>query len=347
MKNILNKIEDIKTFIETSFPTITPEWTTKNEIVICNEAFILRKFSGDPSRSKTLIVPPQAGHSSHIADYDRGQSIVESTMKQRGGDVFCIEWLSCTQERKHESIRDLVSQVHECVLFIGLCHLIGLCQGGWLSTIYTSMNEWMRILSLTCIAAPIDFHGEGGIIYETCTKLGIDVYKYFVNIDSGIMTGKNMLLGWKMMNYVDRFIIDYLKVFNTLGDDEKIKKIHRFRTWYENTHDLAGTWYLEAVERLFINNELIKGTFDIRGEIVNLSNIDCPIAMIAGGSDDITLESHLFALGDYVSTGSDKIYYQVIQGVGHVGCFCSSKSQPIIKESIKFIDGLLTVYKGE
>jgi poly(3-hydroxyalkanoate) synthetase len=339
MKEILNKIEDIKTFIETSFPTVTPEWTTENEIVICNEAFILRKFSGDPSKTKTLIIPPQAGHSSHIADYDKNQSIVESTLQQRGGDVFCIEWLSCTQERKHESIRDLVSQVHECVLLIGQCHLIGLCQGGWLSAIYASIDGW-RIISLTCIAAPIDFHGEGGIIYDTCTKFGIGVYRHFVTLDAGIMTGRNMLLGWKMMNYVDRFIIDYLKVFNTLGDDEKIKKIHRFRTWYENTQDLAGTWYLEAVERLFINNELIKETFDIGGKIIKLRNIDCPIAMIAGGSDDITLGSHLFALGKYVSTGSDKIYSQVIEKTGHIGVFISSKSQPIIKESIRFIDGL-------
>ena len=39
----------------------------------------------------------------------------------------------------------------------------------------------------------------------------------------------------------------------------KMEKVKKFRTWYEYVQDIAGAWYLEAVEHLFLKNELIKG----------------------------------------------------------------------------------------
>ena len=336
---IYNGLKNYNTFIETSIPGKLPKWTTENQIVINNKSFILRKFKNKNINQKhkpTIIVPPQAGHSSHIADYDRGQSIVETVLDTRDSDVYCIEWLSCTQERKNESISDLVYQLKTVFDFVGESHLIGLCQGGWLSAIYTSLYQ-NSIKSLTCMASPIDFHGEGGIIYDMCTNLGIEAYRFFVSLDNGIMSGKNMLLGWKSMNFIDRYIIDYLDIFNSLNDEEKIKKIYKFRCWYENTQDIAGTWYLEAVEKLFIENRLIVGEFQLNknSEPIDLRDIVCPIVMIAGNKDDITLKSHLFALGEYAS--SELQYKDVIDSVGHIGVFISKKSQPHIVESINWL----------
>lgn len=189
---------------------------------------------------------------------------------------------------------------------------------------------------MTCIAAPIDFHIDGGVIYDTSKKLGFETYKFFVDSNNGIMPGKLMLAGWKMMNAIDRYLIDYLKILQVLDDDQKIKKIKRFRTWYETTQDLAGVWYLEAVEDLFIKNKLIKKGLKVNQNIVYLSNITCPIAMLAGGYDDITLVNHLFSLEKYVS--SKKIFKSVISDVGHIGSFISSKSQSHIVDSIEWLD---------
>lgn len=69
-------------FMATAFPTEKPVWTTNNEIVLEHPAFLLRCFRKGPG-SPTLVVPPQAGHSSHIADYDVNQSLVETTLKNQ------------------------------------------------------------------------------------------------------------------------------------------------------------------------------------------------------------------------------------------------------------------------
>lgn len=331
---IIDSVRKLNVFIETSFPSSTPQWTTENKIVLQTKAFILRKF-GESDFESTIVIPPQAGHSSHIADFDNGQSIVESILSQRNGSVYCIEWLSSTQKRKNESISDLLKQVKQVFNFVGKSHLIGLCQGGWLSAMFSAINPDI-IESLTCIAAPIDFHNGGGVIYDTCTKLGIETYKHYVDQNNGIMSGENMLLGWKLMSPIDRFLTDYVKIIGILDDKEKIRKTHKFRTWYETTQDLSGRWYLEAVSELFIKNKLVRKEFIIDGKVVDLNNIYCPVVMIAGEKDDITLMSHLFELENHVS--SVKINKIVIPDCGHIGAFMSSKSQKYIKESVKWID---------
>ena len=334
---IMDIISRMNAYFDTAFPLTKPKWTTENEIVLQTKALILRRFGKKSGRS-TVIVPPQAGHSSHIADYDVGQSIVETVLSERDGTVYCIEWLSATQGRKNESIGDLLRQLDGVFEFIGeRSNLIGLCQGGWLSAMYAATFQ-AKVLSLTCIAAPIDFHSGGGTIYDTVTKLGMAPYKFFVYSNNGIMSGDNMLTGWKMMNPVDRYIVDYIKILGVLDDDEKLRKIKRFRTWYEYTQDLSGVWYLEAVEELFLNNLLIKKRFKFNNKVVDLSKIKCPVYAIAGQKDDITLTTHLFPLCDIVS--SKKTYKTIIPNSGHVGCFMGTSSQKYVGESIRSLDKL-------
>ncbi len=330
---------DLMEYMNIAFPTKKPTWTSDNEIIYRHPAFLLRQFritDGEP----TLIIPPQAGHSSHIADYDEGQSLIATVMANREGPVYCIEWLSCPWSRRRESIGDLVKQVLEALSYCGpQVHLIGLCQGGWLSSIVAAISDH-RIASLTCIAAPIDFHASGGIIYDTVTELGMEPYKFIVNINNGIMPGTMMLLGWKMMHPVERYIGDYIDIFTDMLIDnkEKMGKIKKFRAWYEYVQDIAGAWYLEAVEHLFLKNELIKGEFYLFDSRVDLGNITCPIAMIAGGKDDITLEPQLYSLGLHASS-SDQ-YMKTIPECGHIGCFMGSKSQAYIADSIQWLEGL-------
>lgn len=334
MNPIMKAIQNTVKFYDVAFPNEIPQWATENKIVIEHEAFLLRHF-GTSHGTPTLIIPPQAGHHSAIADFDKKQSIVETVLKTRKGPVFAIEWLSATYERKDETIGCLIQQVNLAIEYIGTCHLIGLCQGGWLSSMYAAMFP-QNIHSLTCIAAPIDFHGEGGNIYEMVMKLGLKPYESFVSLENGLMTGKNMLMGWKLMNSADRFLFDYLKIIDAIDDEKKLAKIKKFRIWYEFTQNLAGNWYIEAVEKLFMKNQLINKKFTIDCKVVDLENITCPIVMIAGEKDDITLTSHLFALEKYTSSKySDKV---VIPNCGHVGAFMGNNSQSYIAETIERLD---------
>lgn len=332
-------IEDFFKFIDVALPSTKPTWHTINKTILSTKAFKLREF-GSGDGIPVLVLPPQAGHSSHIADYGSKQSIIETLLKSRTeSKVYCIEWLPSTNDRKYETIADLVCQVLTAVKCIAdQVHLVGLCQGGWLASIFTAMYQH-RVSSLTCIAAPIDFHADGGVIYDTVTSLGITPYKFMVFINNGVMSGQNMLSGWKMMNFVDRYVNDYLKIILTIENDEELRRIRKFREWYEHTQDLSGAWYLEAVENLFLNNKLVKNELIVDGRVIKLSNIKCPIVMIAGEKDDITLPRQLFALGKH-SSSKDKLEC-IIPKAGHVGCFMGKNSQKYVGNSVEYLDSLI------
>lgn len=324
-------------YIETSFPINPPSWVTENFVVHECPAFILRKFK-DGEGAATLIIPPQAGHSSHIADYYYRQSIIETVANNREGPVYCMEYLSCTYSRSKESLDDLVLQVNTAVDIIeGKVHLIGLCQGGWLATIYTALYQ-EKVISLTPIASPIDFHADDNDLFKMVKGYGYPFYEGIVNLSGGIMPGQVMLTGWKMTNPIDRYFTDYVDIWIAINDDKKLEKIKRFRTWYEHAQNLAGTWYLQAIRHLFLDNKLIKKELEILDKVVDLGAITCPVVLIAGELDDITFPGQIFALGDYISTSKKYIKKLMIPKCGHIGAFMGRNSQPYIAEAVRVLN---------
>ena len=80
---------------------------------------------------------------------------------------------------------------------------------------------------------------------------------------------------------------------------------------------------MEAVEDLFKKNKLISGELNVLGRQVDLSQIKCPVYLLAGGKDDITLTDQVFNMADYVSGWARKIY---IENAGHIGVFVKNES---------------------
>jgi len=148
------------------------------------------------------------------------------------------------------------------------------------------------------------------------------------------MRGGAMLFGWKLTNPYERYVEDYLNIWKSIENDNKLKKVRKFRQWYEYTQNISGKWYLQAVSELFKKNKLIKGELKILHRFVDLKQIDCPVAMIAGSNDDITPFEQVYALEDHVSTNKDDIFKTVIPGSGHIGVFMGTKSQAYWAEAM-------------
>ena len=71
-----------------------------------------KEYAGTPY----LVIPPQAGHASYIADFDKDQSIIETVLEsQPDSPVYAIEWVSATQRTKHTSYSGLVNVIKRIV----------------------------------------------------------------------------------------------------------------------------------------------------------------------------------------------------------------------------------------
>ncbi|HPW68829.1 MAG: alpha/beta fold hydrolase [Deltaproteobacteria bacterium] len=330
---------DLMKFFQTASSRGKPEFISPNRKIFEDQAVVLRRFDEDRAGDPILIVPPQAGHHSSIADYAPNQSLVQTCLRQTNHPVYVIEWKSSTLSRRGETIDDLVKQTMLCVKKAGPpVILAGLCQGGWLSAIYAALfPDDVRALMLA--AAPIDFTAGGGKIQDMVNTLPLMYYQYLVGLSGGNMSGDLMLMGWKMMNSYDRFVRDYLNLWINVQDESYLERTRKFSRWYEYAQDISGRWYLDVVEKLFKQNRLIRGTLEVLCEYVDLQNISCPLALLAGERDDITLVPQVHNLEHYASTPRDHIFKAVIPQAGHISVFMGRRAlQHEWPAALAFID---------
>jgi poly(3-hydroxyalkanoate) synthetase len=312
---------DVASFMEAASYRKIPKFLSPNTVVYEDRAVILRRFDGSRTDVPILIIPPQAGHHSSIADYAEGQSLVQACLKETSCPVYVIEWRNSSPHRFAEKIDDLVLHLHSCMQKIGApVILTGLCQGGWLGAMYCCLYP-RNVKSLALAAAPIDFTAGGGKIQDIVQRMPLSFYQMMVTLGCGTMPGDFMLAGWKILNSYERFVRDYVDIWVNVRNEAYLERTKKFRTWYEYTQDISGSWYLEAVEKLFMKNMFIKGEMIVLGKKLQLSSITCPVAMLAGEKDDITLVPQLFNMRKYISTPKENIMQSIVRGAGHISVF--------------------------
>jgi polyhydroxyalkanoate depolymerase len=300
-----------------------PEWTSRNQIVLDLDTMRLRDFTRKRNTSKTgpvLIDAPYAGHQSSIADYAKDQSLVETLLKSGLERVLVTDWKSATEEMKNFDIDKYLAEINVVVDDLGgSVHLVGLCQGGWMSTMYTARFP-DKVLSLVLAGAPIDTDAGDGPIKKVAHELPMSFYEDMVSAGGGRMLGKLMLAGWKSMHPEQQYLEKYIDLYEHIDDTCYIKDTERFEQWYENPIDLPGRYYLQAIGGLFKENLLAKGHFIALGRELKLKDIEVPLYLLAGNADDITTREQLFNADRLVGTPHSKIVKKLAPG-GHIGLF--------------------------
>jgi polyhydroxyalkanoate depolymerase len=306
---------------------LVPRFATPNEVLLDLHTLRLRDFTpaGAPAQTPTVIDAPFAGHASSIADYAPGQSLVETLMANGLQRLFVTDWRSATPEMKDYDIDNYLAELNVVVDELGgRVNLIGLCQGGWMSTMYAARYP-DKVNSLVLAGSPIDTDAGHGPIREMAHQLPMEDFAKLVKLGGGFMRGQMMLAAWKNMHPGEQYFGKYLELYEHIDDPAYVKKQEAFEAWYENPIDLPGRWYLQAVEQLFKENRLAKGRFVALGRMLSLASIRCPVTLLAGDKDDITTSEQVFNAEQYLGTPKDQIV-KVLAAGGHIGLFMGSKT---------------------
>lgn len=301
-------------------------WATDNTIALDLDTMRLRDFSKKgASGIPVLIDPPYAGHSSTIADYAKGQSLVETLLGSGLGRVFAADWKAATDSMKNFDIDKYLAEINVVVDDLGgKVHLVGLCQGGWMCAMFASRFP-EKVQSLVLAGAPIDTDAGNGPIKRLAHTLPLSVYQEMVDAGDGRMLGKTMLAGWKDMHPGQQFLGKYIDLYAHIEDTCYIKRTERFERWYENPIDLPGVYYLQAIKLLFKQNQFAKGKFVGLGRTLSLKDITAPTYLLAGDADDITTKEQVFNAETLIGTPSSKVAKKIAPG-GHIGLFMGSST---------------------
>lgn len=304
-----------------------PEWATPNMVRLDLDTMRLREFTqkSDNAQVPVLIDAPYAGHSATIADYAPGQSLVETLMNNGLERVLVTDWKSATAEMKDFDIDKYLAELNAAIDDLGgQVHLIGLCQGGWLSAMLAARFPH-KVKSLILAGSPIDTQAGHGPIKRMANSIPYSSYEGMVRTGHGVMPGRLMLAGWKNMHPKEQYFDKYVKLYKNIEDQSYIQHTEAFERWYENALDLPGRYYLQAIRDLFKDNLFAKGDFIGLGRKLDLMAITCPLYLLAGEADDITTREQVFAAETLVGTPAEQIVKQLVPG-GHIGLFMGSRT---------------------
>jgi len=305
-----------------------PDWATGNRVILNLDTMRLRDFSAPdapPNAVPLLVDAPYAGHSSTIADYAKGQSLVETLMAAGIERLLVTDWKSATPEMRDFDIDRYLADINVAVDSLGgTVSLVGLCQGGWMAAMYASRFPG-KVCSLVLAGAPIDTDAGDGPIKNMAHELPLTFYEEMVTAGDGRMLGQYMLAGWKNMHPGEQYVGKFVDLYEHIEDRCYIQRTEQFERWYENPLDLPGRYYLQAIQFLFKENRFAKGEFIGLGHRLSLKDIRCPVYLLAGEADDITTKEQVFAAAHLVGTPKSQIEKKLVPG-GHIGLFMGSRT---------------------
>lgn len=309
---------------------LEPVWASKNDILYEGDVMRLRDFSDPKVRADRTVVPtlvdaPYAGHTSTIADYAKGQSLVETLQAAGLRRVLVTDWKSATDENKNFDIDSYLARINAYVDDLGgKVNLVGLCQGGWMAGMFAARYP-EKAACFVAAGSPLDADAGEGFIKNIAKKEPMSFFESLVEMGGGLMRGKFMLAGWKAMHPEVHYLKNYVDLYENVEDPAFLKKRDEFARWYEHPLDLPGRWYLQAIEHIFKKNEFCKGDFVALGRKIGLHDIVCPAYLLAGQSDDITPYPQVFEAEKRLGTPKEKIVKKLVPG-GHIGLFMGAKT---------------------
>ncbi|WP_129596689.1 class III poly(R)-hydroxyalkanoic acid synthase subunit PhaC [Anaerophilus nitritogenes] len=277
-----------------------------------------------PCKVPTLIVYALVNRQ-YMMDIQQDRSLIKNLLEQ-GLDLYIVDWGYPTKEDMYLTMDDYINgYIDNAVEYILEEHktkelnLLGVCQGGTFSTIYSAIHP-EKIKNLVTMVTPIDFSKDEGLLFKWGKYLNIDnMVDTYGNIPGDLMnTGYMMLKPFQLM--LDK----YVGILENIDTPDIVRNFMRMEKWIFDSPDQAGDTIRQFIKDLYQENKLVKGTLEIGKHKVDLKNIKMPLLNIYAKYDHLVPPSASIPLNDHVSS-KDKEMYEV--SVGHIGMYVSSKSQ--------------------
>jgi poly(3-hydroxyalkanoate) synthetase len=319
-KNLQFLAEEQKVYHE-----LRPRLATRNRVALDLRTMLFRDYSENGAKGvPTIVDAPYAGHTAMIADYQKGQSLIETLLANGVERVYLTDWKSATPDMKDLEIDQYLAEINVCVDDVGgEANLVGLCQGGWMSAMYAARYP-KKVRRLVLAGSPIDTGAGDGPVKRMAQTYPLSFYEEMIAMGQGLMLGKFMLQGWKAMHPEEHYIQEHVDLYEHMDDPAYLRKREAFESWYENPIDLPGRWYLQVIQQIFKENRLFEGKFVGLGRVLDLQSVTCPVYLLAGEGDDITTPEQVFNAAKQLGTPKDQIVSKLVPG-GHIGLFMGSQ----------------------
>ena len=283
---------------------------------------------------KILLVAPMSGHFA---------TLLAGTIKTllRDHDVYITDWLnirdvplSCGEFEFDSYIEHIIHFLQ----FIGpRTHLMAVCQptvACLAATAIMSEDKNPNVpASLTLMAGPIDVSQSPTKVNELANSKPLSWFeekligvipKSYDGEGRRVYPGFLQLMAFMSMN-PDRHAESFRKLYEyrISGETEKADAIHDFYEEYFAIMDLSAAFYLQTIQKVFMDRDLAQGKLSYQGRLVNPKLIKKTFLLtVEGERDDICGIGQTLAAQDLCSGLPGYMKSHHLQaGVGHYGVF--------------------------
>jgi poly(3-hydroxybutyrate) depolymerase len=294
-----------------------------------------RAIAGEAApQPKLLIVAPMSGH---YATLLRGT--VEAFLPTH--QVFITDWVDARMvplAAGRFDLDDYIDYVMSMARSLGPnLHMLAVCQPSVpvIAAVarMEAENDPLAPRSIILMGGPIDTRRSPTAVNQVAEERGVEWFKRncIVKVPASypgfwrdVYPGFLQLSGFMAMN-LDRHMSAHWGMFQHLvrGDGDSAEKHREFYDEYLAVMDLTAEFYLQTVEKVFVDHQLPKGEMMHRDKPVDLMSIRrCAIMAVEGEKDDISgVGQTLAALELTPNLSPDKKVYHLQEGVGHYGVF--------------------------
>jgi len=268
----------------------------------------------------------------YMLDIQPDRSFIRNLLKL-GLDVYIIDWGYPTQSDRYLSMDDYINgYIDNCVEAVRKnaksekVSLMGVCQGGTFSAIYSALHP-EKVQNLITLVAPFDFSTNDGLLFNWSKTMDVDAL-----VDAyGVVPGNILNDGFLMLMPFNLNIKKYIDMLDVMEDKEKLLNFLRMEKWIFDSPGQAGECLRQFVKDCYQGNKLVKGKLKLGGKAVDLGKITMPILNIYASADHLVPPAATKPFNDLVGS-KDKTLYE-FQG-GHIGVFVGSRSQKELAPAI-------------
>jgi polyhydroxyalkanoate synthase len=277
-----------------------------------------------------------------MVDLEEERSFVRKLLAA-GVRVYLVDWGQPRRVHRWLTIDDYVSgYIDNCVDVIrereGIeqINLLGVCQGGVLTTCYSALFPH-KVKNLIVTVTPIDFHADkakveagGGYMNLWARALNGDDIDTLVD-NAGLTPGQSVGFSFIMMNPVGNIAKYTIDLIDVLDDERKLLNFLRMERWIADRPDHPGEFVRQWFKDLYQGNKLVRNELELGGRKVDLKRVTMPVLNVSADGDVVIPTACSRGMGRHFGSSD---YSELSVPGGHIGTFVGGKAQAILGPSI-------------